>query len=288
MKKTICTLLVLSLLLMAVGLAAAEDITYTSRGVDVPATIVLPEGDGPFPFVVLVHGHGGSRHENIGFPAIADALAAQGIASIRMDFPGCGDSGESFQQNTLGNMKQDVLAAIDTMTGEYPVDTEKAGILGYSMGGRIALELLAEKAYDFKAVALLAPAAQTEGLKGLFGGDEGWQTLRAEAESNGFAVFTTIYGQVQELSLAWFEDLEANMDPTADAAAAYAGNAVVIYAAEDEAVSADISQAVAEAFGAAVIHADGDGHSYGFYSDKTEVLETVANGAADFFAGELK
>lgn len=286
-QKRLAILLALAMALSFCGIAAAEDITYESRGVQVPATVVLPDGDGPFPLVVMAHGHGGSRDENIGFGAIADALAAKGIASIRMDFPGCGDSTESFQMNTLSNMKQDVLNAVTYAAETYAIDTDKIGVFGYSMGGRIALELLADDAYPFAAAAFLAPADSTEDLKNLFGGADAWEEMKAEAEANGFVTFTTIYGQEQELSQAWFADLEAMGDPCQTAAETFSGPALVIYATDDEAVSPAVSEEVANVLNAEVVDATGDGHSYGFYSDKTDVLNTVANGAADFFAASL-
>ena len=169
MKRAV-TLILTLILSLAVTAAFAENITYQSRGVEVPATVEVPQTDGEISVVVLIHGHGGSRDEYLGFPVVAEALADRGIASIRMDFPGCGESSESFQENTLTNMKTDVLAAIDYMKANYDVDD--IGLFGYSMGGRIALELLAEDKVDPDAVVLLAPAADTEDMKNLFGGPE--------------------------------------------------------------------------------------------------------------------
>lgn len=284
-RRFLCLALVVAFLLGLCGISLAETITYESRGVQIPATVILPEGEGLFPLVVMAHGHGGSREENIGFAAVAQALKANGIASIRMDFPGCGESAESFQLNTLSNMKLDVQTAVTFALENYPIDASRVGIFGYSMGGRIALELIAEGAYDFSGAVFLAPAASTENLKNLFGGADAWAAMKAEADANSFVSFTTIYGQTQELSAGWFADLEAAENPTEAAAKVFeGGNAIVIYAQDDEAVAPFVSQAVADVFGSAVIDATGDGHSYGFYSDKTDVLNTVANSAADFFA----
>ncbi len=287
MKKLSALVLTLLMVLCVAIAANAETttLTYESRGVQVPATLVTPDGLDSYPVVVLAHGHGGSREENVGFGAIADALAAQGIASIRMDFPGCGESTESFQNNTLTNMKADVLAALDYV--KTNLNVTKVGLFGYSMGGRIVLELLAEGTAP-DAVALLAPAADTTDLKGLFGGEEGYEALRATAEKDGYAVFTTIYGQVQELSKAWFDDLDIHADVKAEAAAAWQGSALVVWGQDDEAVSPSVSASVAEALNAQTVDATGEGHGYGFYSEDDTVRNTVANAVADFFAANLK
>ena len=126
----------------AVYEAESKNITYDSRGVKVPATIVTPKGLDKYPVAVLIHGHGGSREEGSGYALVAEKLAVAGVGSIRMDFAGCGESTESFQNNTLTNMKADVSAAIEYVKAEMPVT--KLGMFGYSMGGRITLEMLAE------------------------------------------------------------------------------------------------------------------------------------------------
>ena len=287
MKKLSALVLTLLMVLCVAVAANAETttLTYESRGVQVPATLVTPDGLDSYPVVVLAHGHGGSREENVGFGAIADALAAQGIASIRMDFPGCGESTESFQNNTLTNMKADVLAALDYV--QTNLNVTKVGLFGYSMGGRIVLELVAEGTVP-DAVALLAPAADNTDLKGLFGAEEGFAALRETAEKDGYAVFTTIYGQVQELSKAWFDDFDVHADVKADAAAAWQGPVLVVWGQDDEAVSPSVSASVAEALNAQTVDATGEGHGYGFYSEDDTVRNMVANAVADFFAANLK
>ena len=53
------------------------DTTFESRGVDVPATLVMPAAGGgePKPLVVMAHGHGGSRQEGGGYGLVAEAMA---------------------------------------------------------------------------------------------------------------------------------------------------------------------------------------------------------------------
>ena len=285
--KRIASLILVVFLLLA-SCALAENITYTSRGVEVPATVEVPEGKGEINLVVMMHGHGGSRDEYLGFPVIAQALKDRGIATIRMDFPGCGESAEPFTENNLTNMKADVLAAIDYMKANYDVDD--IGLFGYSMGGRIALELLAEKKVDPDAVVLLAPAADNEDLTGLFGGPEAWDEMHAKAQADGFFTFTTIYGQVQDLSAKWFDDLAIYADVATDAAKAWdEDDALVICGSDDEAVNPEtVSKVVAQKLGAKVADATGEGHGYGFYTeDDDTVRNLVAKTTADFFAEHL-
>ena len=260
-------------------------ISYESRGVQVPATLVIPDGVEEYPVVVMCHGHGGSREENVGFAAVAAALAARGVASIRMDFPGCGESSESFQLNTLTNMEADVLAAIEYVQANLSVG--KIGLFGYSMGGRIVLELLAGgTAAD--AIVLLAPAADTVDLKELFGGVQAYEAKAAQAEAVGYAVHTTKFGQVQQLSRAWFADLDRVQDPAAEAAAAWQGPALVIWGQDDADVHPFVPAHVAATLGAQTQDATGEGHGYGFYSEDDTVRNLVASSAADFFAANLK
>ena len=264
---------------------------YQSNGADVYVTVTIPKDRNNVPYVLICHGHGGTRSENGGLDAIAQGLAEKGIASIRMDYPGCGDSKEQFRNNNLTNMIQYTEDAMKYMDNHYAVNKDSVGIFGYSMGGRISLEMLANKKYNFKAICLLAPAADTEDLKKLFGGTENWELLKktAQESKDGYVDFTTIYGQKQELSTKWFTDLEEKDFTTLmqEVKKSYNGPSMVIYAVDDTAVSPSVSKGVAETLGSEVILTPEDGHSYGFYSDKAYVKRIVVENAVDFFTDKL-
>ena len=269
-----------------VGDVQSLDLTYASRGVKVPATLVLPKGEGPFPLVVILHGHGDSRNEP-GFVNVAFSLASQGIASFRMDFPGCGDSTEDFSLNTQSNMKQDVINGLTHVIHNYPIDTDNVGAFGYSMGGRLTLELIAEDSFRFKSIVLLAPAADTDNLRLLFGGRAGWDQLKKEAESStdGVAIFTTWYGRVERLSRQWFADLERyeGNSLATEAAGKFAGPSLVIYSINDEAVAPGVSEAVADVLKAQVVVAPAGGHNYGSNTNDKMILELVKTATTAFF-----
>ena len=285
MKKLFAALLALAMLLTVSAMAEVTEITYESRGVQVPATLTTPDGAESYPVVVMAHGHGGNRDEGNGYITIADALAMQGIASIRMDFPGCGKSAEPFTMNTLTNMKADVLAAVEYAKANLPVTT--VGLFGYSMGGRIVIELMNE-GFLPDAAAVLAPAVNYDIYHSL--GDELAKEAIAGIEAEGHFAYTTRYGQNLDLSKEWLEDMNKYSYPAMvdNAAAAYKGPMLVIYAADDAVVDPVASQYVADTFGCGVVMGTGNSHSYGFYSDALEIRNAVAYGASTFFTLNLK
>ena len=265
-----------------------QTVTYQSGERTVPAVVTLPSGEGPFPAVVMNHGHGGSKDENVGFVGVARALAQAGFATIRMDFPGCGDSEASFQDNTMTNMIADSNAGLAYLLDNYPIDADRLGILGYSMGGRIASEIVGAENNPYKAVVLLSAAAvDAETLApSIFGDLETYNELKATAEKDGFATFTTIYGQTQELSKAWFADMEAGKP--LESLTKFTGPVLVLHGDQDVVVTDEMNKAIVSAYPAAqeIVVPDAD-HGYGFYSDQPEVTALVETSITDFFTLNL-
>ena len=168
----------------------SEDITIVSkRDTEIPATVVIPETEGIYPYVVMLHGFMGERGGCENFEPIANALAEQGIASIRIDFPGCNESQEPYTEYTLTNMQDDVASAIECMKTTYKGDEDRVGLVGHSMGGRVAALYLND---SITAAALLSPAANSgfSGLADFLGGMEEVERMYAEAKENGYSPFT--------------------------------------------------------------------------------------------------
>lgn len=270
----------------------STDRTIMSRGIAVPVTYVEPvrKGDETFPLVVMAHGHGGHRHEHGSFTQVAERLARLGVASIRMDFPGCGNSTESFAHNNISNMLADILAARDYATLQPAIDSDRVGLFGWSMGGRLVL-LLSDRNEEFKAIATWTPAASNgAGSMVIFlGGQSAYNKFRAEAEKEGSVLFTTQWGQEQVLGLQWFEDLE-NTRPL-DAVRQFKGPLLVLYGDKDDVVPPAISEAVIDAATSSVevvryVIEDAD-HGLGVFSDEPELTEEAAATVASFLSTRL-
>ena len=265
-----------------------EAVSIEANGRTIPAVVTLPVGEGPFPAVVLNHGHGGSKDENVGFISLAQTLAEAGIASIRMDFPGCGESTEPFTENTLSNMIADSNASKDYLVANYPVDADKLGILGYSMGGRIALEVITAEGNPYKAAVILSGVSTPgeEAIANILPEGTTVEDAIAMAEENGSFDYTTRYGQELSLSAQWFTDMMvgplANIDN-------YTGPMLVLHGDKDTVVDDATNKLTVAAYPAAeeVIVPDAD-HGYGFYSDQPEVTAMVEGTITDFFVEHLE
>ena len=253
-----------------------------------PISADVPDAQaGGYPLVVFLHGHGGERNENGGFTEIAKRLASYGIASVRFDFAGSGESEEAFTENSITTMKTDVMAAIDFVKSTYPIDRERIGVFGFDMGGRVALQVLAEKLFDFRAAVLLAPANSNDDWINLFGGQEEWNRYKTDAELNNHTTFTTLFGQVQDLSIQWFTDLESTDDPASAVGTALQDRVLILYADNDTTVSPETARKAAQSLGARTVALETGGHSYGFYAENTELLNRIADETARFFAETL-
>ena len=137
-----------------------------TRG-NIPATIQLPAKSArgeELPLVVLCHGFTGNRQGDGHFAPLAEDLAANGIATVRLDFAGCGDSTEPYANYTLANMAADVDSVIGYMQATY--GTGKTALVGHSMGGRLASLYPQLGQYPVTALALWSPA-NGAGLQGL-------------------------------------------------------------------------------------------------------------------------
>ena len=130
---------------------ATEEVAFANGDAVLKGTLVLPEGYGrKTPVLIMVTGSGlQNRDEEIyehkPFAVIADALARAGIATLRYDDRGFGESTGDLVHCTTEDMKNDALAGIGLLRERF----DRVGVIGHSEGGTIALMLAAEKKADF-------------------------------------------------------------------------------------------------------------------------------------------
>lgn len=117
------------------------------------------------PAVLMCHGFAGTKVGRYRlYVRLSEALAAAGIASLRIDFRGCGDSEGQFIDTTFNGQVADALAALHYLVDEAGVDSERIGILGRSLGGPVAI-VTARHFSKVKSVVLWASVFHGESWK---------------------------------------------------------------------------------------------------------------------------
>ena len=109
------------------------------------------------PLVIIMHGFGGNKDGKL-LTMIADALEELGIASIRFDFNGHGESEGAFEDMTVLNEIEDARQVYNYARSLDFVNT--ISLLGHSQGGVVSSMLAGELGKkDIQSVVLMAPAA---------------------------------------------------------------------------------------------------------------------------------
>ena len=208
-----------------------------TRG-NIPATIQLPAKSArgeELPLVVLCHGFTGNRQGDGHFAPLAEDLAVHGIATVRLDFAGCGDSTEPYANYTLANMAADVDSVIGYMQATY--GTGKTALVGHSMGGRLASLYPQLGQYPVTALALWSPANGT-GLQGLeflsIDNFAAVEELAARADAEGSVAAWGV-----ELSAAYIDGMR-DSDP--NAALQESGLPVLLTYSGNERILSDTTQ----------------------------------------------
>ena len=148
---------------------ASTEVAFTNPagGHSLAGTLTLPQGRGPFPAVVLVHGSGPiDRDETLFdhklFLVLADHLSRQGIAVLRYDKRGIGKSGGVYKNATTQDFARDAEAAVSFLRTRPEVDAARIGMIGHSEGGLIAPMVAARDPHLAFVVMLAGPGVRGE------------------------------------------------------------------------------------------------------------------------------
>lgn len=203
------------------GHAAEKTVDFTVDGQKVIGTLNLPDGVSKPPVVLLLHGFTGSRDELV-IPAAKEGIfqraarmwADKGIASLRIDFRGSGQSDGKFEDTTLTGQVKDALAALDFLAANSDVDKDRMALVGWSMGGAVASAVAARTEHDLTSVSLWAPGTNMPAAIALLLGPD---VVKQGLASSGDKPVTAKLPWGAEVSLkkGFFESLYA-IDPVAE------------------------------------------------------------------------
>ena len=271
-------LIAASVLVLAIAqpVLAAETTVTLPEGV--VGTLNVPDAGASGPAVIMLHGFASSRDEIGGiFAAQAAALAEAGIASLRIDFRGYGESDPTAEASvTIDRMLEDADIARTYLAGIDGVDAERIGVIGYSLGAAIAM--LDEE--DYPAIAVWGQMGDLKGEFLEFLGQPAFDTAR---ETGNFTI--DLGWRVISLDAAFFESVESH-----DLAASFAGfdGPFLTLAGADDPATGYFEQYLALAAGpktSVVIPATD--HMLGVYSDQPEIAAEVVKTTTEWIGENL-
>lgn len=136
------------------GHHSSHAVRYRSDHLTLSGVVQWPEGEGPFPIVILGHGLNGLKEWTL--PELAAALAEAGIAAFWFDYRNYGDSeGTPRDEVSHYGRLQDWQNTITYVTTLPKVDESRIGVWGTSLGGR---DVLAFSWMDRRVKAVVAQA----------------------------------------------------------------------------------------------------------------------------------
>jgi pimeloyl-ACP methyl ester carboxylesterase len=133
---------------------------FTHNGLTLRSTIHVPDGpaDTAWPTAVFVHGFSSNRIEVVSFVGMSRLLQRNGIASVRFDLSGHGESDGDFFDVTISGEIAETRAVVQAVRTFDFVDPARISLVGMSMGGVVAGIVAAEEP-GIRAACLWSPAA---------------------------------------------------------------------------------------------------------------------------------
>ena len=185
------------------------DVTIGEGKWALPGTLTVPDGSGPFPGLILVHGSGpNDRDETIGpnkiFKDIAWGLASKGIAVLRYDkrtFKHVKQLTPDLVDNMTAKEEviDDALLAADLMRKTECIDPKRVFLLGHSLGATLAPRIAQQ---DNKLAGIIIMAGITRSLE--------------ETILDQFTYLYNLEGNITEQQKAELDDLKEKVDKLKD------------------------------------------------------------------------
>jgi hypothetical protein len=204
-----------------------------SQGLTLRGMLHMPDNAaGKVPAVTIFHGFTGNKMEpHFIFVKLSRMLEKKGIASVRFDFGGSGESDGDFIDMTLSGEILDAHNILDFVKQLDGIDPERLGAVGLSMGGAVASALAGQRKDDIKCLCLWAPA-----------GNMGELIMRREDAKNIDGIKRQGYAEYNglRLGLAFFEDvLKVDIFKIASK---FDRNVLIIHGDNDTAVPVEVSE----------------------------------------------
>ena len=183
-----------------------ENVSFENKkdSITLAGTFTFPESGSNFPVVILISGSGPQNRDSEifghkSFWVMADYLTKNGIAVLRYDDRGTGESTGEFSKGTSVNFANDAVAALNYLKTRNEINPKKIGLIGHSEGGVIAPMIAAENndvAFVVTMAGVMIPGSelmiiQKEMQLRAMGSSEAYITKEKEFDTGIMQVITT-------------------------------------------------------------------------------------------------
>ena len=206
-----------------------------------------------YPGVVLYHGFSGDRREpGFMFVRFSRLLANYGIASVRFDFYGSGESDGSFEEMTFSGEAEDASIILDYFKSHEKIDENNITLLGLSMGGALAGYLAGKRSSEINGLVLWSAAGEMR----LFIDNREKQMQNGEITGNILDINGLLLGEEFINDVRSVNILETT--------AAYTGKVLIVHGTGDTVVPVAVSEAYLDIFksGANRVLVDNADHTF--------------------------
>jgi dienelactone hydrolase len=115
-----------------------EEVQFHNGDLRLAGMMFRPEGEGPFPAAVIIHGSGSSRRSSPWYLSVTHSLQSHGIAVLLPDKRGSEKSEGQWVGASLEELAGDTRAAVDYLRRHHQPAISGIGLVGMSQGGWIA------------------------------------------------------------------------------------------------------------------------------------------------------
>lgn len=260
-----------------------ENLEISGGDHTIPAVLTLPAGasaDQKYPAVLMLHGTASNKDEaGNGYQDLAPLMAEQGIATLRIDFMGLGDSTADSADFSNSTAVADANAAYEFLATKDGIDSGRIGVMGWSQGGTDALLVAADNS-GFQSVLTWAGATDLTSIL--------TPEMREEAAANGFAIMTFDWREDLKLGQKWIDEVDSTdvLAETAKITApilAIAGTADTVVLPE----VADAILAAAQNDLSATHLIEGADHTFNLFTEDRSAYEELCETTISWFKATL-
>lgn len=236
----------------------------TLDGLQLAASVVTPDGS-PGRGVVMVHGGGVTREEGGFFTRLAAGLADAGVASLRFDLRGHGDSEGRQKDLTLATILNDIRVSLDAL--RELTKAPQVSLLGASFSGGVCAYYAAKRPADLDRLVLLNPQLDYK-LRTIdsrsFWHDDRLDDVKAkQLQTQGYLQFTPTlrHGYPFLNEVFWFEPLAMLSEIQAPT--------LLVHGTKDTLVPIELTRAALPRFRAEhrLVEIEGSQHGFAVHDD---------------------